>query len=69
MNAQNDFKIMVLLPVKSNNTAAGPSMRAFLPKQQNQFYDEFKRSVHMYKEKVCGLSGSKASCSTNANRY
>lgn len=51
MNAQNEYKIMVLFAIKSPNAAAG-TMIAFLPRQQSAFYEEFKKSVQIYKDKV-----------------
>ena len=52
MNAQNEYQIMVLFAVKNQSAASTGAMRALLPRQQSVFYDEFKRSVQVYKEKV-----------------
>lgn len=50
--SSQDHKIMVLIANKSQaQTNPAMSVRALLPKEQDKFYNEFKRSVHLYKEK------------------
>ncbi|XP_067935489.1 mediator of RNA polymerase II transcription subunit 25-like isoform X2 [Watersipora subatra] len=52
MNAQNEYQIMVLFAPKQQAATSNCAMRAFLPRQQALFYDEFKKSVQLYKEKT-----------------
>lgn len=57
LSQQQEYKIMVLIANRGQNqNSAGISVKALLPKEQDKFYGEFKRSVHLYKEKVSEVS-------------
>ena len=50
--SQQEYKIMVLMANRSQGqTNPALSVKALLPKEQDKFYNEFKRSVHMFKER------------------
>lgn len=68
MNTQNEYKIMVLFAIKNPSNASACAMKALLPRQQNVFYEEFKKSVQIYKDRV-GLRVSTVICCMSCCMY
>jgi len=54
-NYTYEYSILVLLVIKNPNSNIGPTFKAVLPRNQNAFYEELRKNIQLFKDKVCQI--------------